>query len=81
MPSLEEHCKACHSLLGDDFDYVHKYLDEFSSKLEIYHRRVRHHKEGIEEVREKWGDRAAEADFAIAELRQLAAEKRNLAKD
>ena len=61
MPSYDEHCKASKSLLGEDFGYVHKFLDEFFLSMGPKHRKFRHHNQGIEQVREKWGDRAAEA--------------------
>lgn len=58
-----EHCMSCRRRFGEDFDYVHLWLDEFygTKEYKTRHRKVRHHKAGIEEVRKKWGDRAAEA--------------------
>jgi hypothetical protein len=61
MPSLEQHCEECIHFLGDEFSYVHIWLDEFAIILGPRHRLSRHHKEGIEEVRGIWGDRAASA--------------------
>ena len=48
---------------GDGFDQVHLWLDElfYDKKYGIHHRRVRHNKVGIEQVRRMWGDMAAEA--------------------
>ena len=64
MASRKVHCEDCVRELGEPFDYVHAWLDGtacVNGKLNVYHRRARHHKEGVEEVRKKWGDRAAEA--------------------
>lgn len=59
----EEHCLHCKELLGEEFGYVHSWLDEFfnSEKYRTKHRFLRHHRAGMEEVRRMWGDRAAEA--------------------
>ena len=60
-------------LLGDSFDLVHRWLDEFAGSKEygMRHRKKRHHLQGIEEVRRKWGDRAAIAarQHIISDLR------------
>jgi DNA-binding GntR family transcriptional regulator len=42
---------------------VHLWLDEMAGKAPwgMWHRRVRHHAAGIEEVRHRWGDKAAAA--------------------
>lgn len=61
MAHFQKHCRSCHDLLGDEFKYVHLWLDEFFALKGPAHRKIRHHKEGIEECRNKWGDRAAEA--------------------
>jgi DNA-binding GntR family transcriptional regulator len=60
---FNEHCMRCRKRFGEDFDYVHLWLDEFygSDQYKTKHRKLRHHKKGIEEVRQRWGDRAAEA--------------------
>lgn len=63
MSKIETHCKDCLEKLGETFEYVHKWLDEYfmSAKYKTHHRKLRHHKEGIEEVRKIWGDKAAKA--------------------
>lgn len=63
MPSFEYHCEECRKKLGEPFEYVHRWLDEFfgDPRYGTRHRHLRHHKKGIEEVRKKWGDRAAKA--------------------
>lgn len=63
MPSLEYHCLECLKELGEPFEYVHRWLDEFMGhpKYKTRHRCVRHHREGIDQVRKMWGDKAAKA--------------------
>lgn len=61
MAHFKEHCNDCRKQLGKDFSYVHLWLDEFFKTAGYMHRTMRHHKEGIEEVRAKWGDEAAKA--------------------
>lgn len=63
MASYKEHCADCQKQLGKDWSVVHRWLDEFFAKMGYHerHRDIRHHKKGIEEVRQKWGDQAAEA--------------------
>ena len=63
MPRFEEHCAHCLERLGAEFREVHLWLDEFCGKRPYgtRHRHLRHHLEGIEEVRRLWGDQAAKA--------------------
>lgn len=56
MPLVDEHCKDCRDALGEDFREIHEWLDEFFPSRGLRHRVVRH-----QEVRKKWGDRAAKA--------------------
>jgi hypothetical protein len=62
MAHFKVHCEDCVKELGKPYEEVHKWLDEF---VEAYggmsHRRARHHKKGVEEVRAMWGDEAAKA--------------------
>lgn len=60
---FEDHCKECAFILGEPFEYVHHWLDEFAGLKEfgMRHRKKRHHLKGIEDVRSKWGGRASEA--------------------
>ncbi|RYD63181.1 MAG: hypothetical protein EOP84_33870 [Verrucomicrobiaceae bacterium] len=62
MPSLEEHCRQTQKAFGATFEHIHLWLNEFSGKPPHWmkHRRFRHHAAGVEEVRQKWGDTAAE---------------------
>lgn len=63
MASFHEHCKDCIRELGRPFPEVHRWLDELFPVLgfSVKHREARHHMDGIEDVRRKWGDSAAEA--------------------
>lgn len=59
MASIDEHCRDCLNILGEEFREVNEWLDEFFPILGFKHRGQRHHKEGVEEARRRWGDRAA----------------------
>ncbi len=64
MSSRKEHCQDCIDKLGKPFEEVHKWLDEkscYNGKLNINHRRYRHHNEGVEQIRNMYGDDAAKA--------------------
>jgi hypothetical protein len=62
MASRKQHCKETLEKLGKDWNEVHAWLDGLacvSGQLNINHRRWRHHDEGVEEIREMYGDEAA----------------------
>jgi DNA-binding GntR family transcriptional regulator len=63
MASFEEHSQRCRELLGRGYPEVHQWLDEFFGQppYGTRHRHLRHHRQGIEEVRKLWGDEAAKA--------------------
>jgi len=68
MASRKQHCRECKEKFGKDFDHVHKWLDGLCCKwedevqyLDLNHRRHRHHEEGLEKLREMFGDEAYEA--------------------
>ena len=69
MSSRREHNRECMEKLGEDFDYVNAWLDgcaavtniEGVKCLDINHRIHRHHKEGVEYIRQEHGDKAAKA--------------------
>ena len=68
MASKAEHCAETLEKLGNEFEEVHKWIDaraivpkNGTIYLDKNHRVHRHHKEGVEEVRRKWGDKAADA--------------------
>lgn len=58
---IEAHCRRCRELLGTEWREVHVYLDEFAKQNILTHRMLRHHREGVEEVRRLFGDEAARA--------------------
>jgi hypothetical protein len=58
---FEEHCNQCEKELGQKFEKVHTFLDQFAKDYGWSHRRIFHHKYGIEIVRYFMGDLAAEA--------------------
>ena len=59
MAHINIHCEDCVKQLGESFRQVHEWLDEFAGQMGPKHRDERHHVNGVEEVREKWGDEAA----------------------
>ena len=64
MASRKAHCLETFGKLGKEWECVHAWLDGLAcvnGMLNIRHRRWRHHKDGVEEVRKIWGDEAAEA--------------------
>ncbi|OHD07310.1 MAG: hypothetical protein A2Y41_04790 [Spirochaetes bacterium GWB1_36_13] len=63
--NLNDHMIECLGKLGNPFKEVHIWLDEYfhDPKYKARHRKKRHHLAGIEEVRKKWGDEAAEAAY------------------
>jgi hypothetical protein len=58
MADLRVHCEGCLKELGEEFRFVHEWLDETFKYFGPKHRVLRHNLRGIEEVRKKWGDRA-----------------------
>ena len=61
MASLAQHNNDCLKFLGEPFENVNRWVDEYFTQYGPTHRRFRHHREGIEEVRTLFGDRAATA--------------------
>jgi hypothetical protein len=62
MPDHKQHCQDCDRQLGKPFPEVHAWLDAFyGPDRDVAHRALRHHLEGVEEVRKLWGDQAARA--------------------
>lgn len=61
--NYKEHCKQCEQVLGKQWGVVHRWLDEYArtSYPSKAHRAIRHHKEGVEEVKKMWGDEAVKA--------------------
>ena len=61
MASFEKHCRDCLEELGERFEYVHEWLDELQPEYGPMHRPFRHHTDGVEQVRARWGEKAARA--------------------
>ncbi len=66
MARQEVHEKDCMDRYGKPYTEVHKWLDEFAKLypvtiFEDQHRKFRHNRKGVEEVRKMWGDEAAGA--------------------
>lgn len=61
MASYEEHCEDCEKILGHQWCVVHRWLDEMYKydPGNLMHRAYRHHAEGINKVKEMWGEEAA----------------------
>jgi hypothetical protein len=64
--TFKEHCLECEKKLGEPFERVHLWLDEYAKHYhdpftKHWHWLHRHHFAGIEDVRHKWGDQAAQA--------------------
>ena len=65
MSDFENHCQECQEILGQRFEQVHIWLDELmyddsiKQKYKSRHRKFRHNRKGIEEVRKMRGDEAA----------------------
>jgi hypothetical protein len=62
MSSLEQHCQDSIAKLGQPFEDVHRWMDEYAGKegYGMRHRRKRHHLQGIREAASLFG-REAEA--------------------
>lgn len=66
MALFMEHVEDCELLLGDGWHKVHKWLDAYVKEYPIkkyneYHRRFRHHKQGVRKIRKMWGFEAEQA--------------------
>lgn len=67
----EVHCARTMDKLGEPFEQVHLWIDELAwvsgtgwsagVQFDPEHRQYRHHLEGIEQVRQRWGEKAAQA--------------------
>ena len=67
---FEKHCRRCADLLGAPFPEVNRWIDELAwvqgtgwegVRFDPGHRRYRHHMVGIEQAKQLWGERAAQA--------------------
>ena len=61
MASLDKHKEDSNRWLCNDFEEVHRWLDEYFATYGSKHRKFRHHLEGIELARELFGDQGAKA--------------------
>jgi hypothetical protein len=61
LAAFEQHVADSKKWLGEGYEPVHRWLDEFFKTLGPHHRNVRHHKEGVEQIRMMFGDMAASA--------------------
>lgn len=60
MAKRKTHNEDCERLLGKPFEHVHAWLDEYVKKYPIrihleYHRKFRHHAEGVKHIKKEWG--------------------------
>ncbi|MCG6537124.1 MAG: hypothetical protein L7F78_21050 [Syntrophales bacterium LBB04] len=74
MPSLETHCAESLRLFGEEFEDVHRWLDEFAGSQEygFRHRHKRHHLGGINRAAKLFGEKAALAarQHVISDLQE-----------
>lgn len=61
MATIKQHCHDCVMELGEGFENVHEWLDELQPVYGPMHRPFRHHSDAVEQIRRRWGDRAAMA--------------------
>jgi hypothetical protein len=62
---FKQHCEESLKLFGDEFECVHVWLDELAGKpgIGMKHRKFRHHKEGVRQVENIFGEAAAQTAF------------------
>ena len=74
MPSFEQHCQDSIAELGQPFEAVHLWLDEYAGKegYGMRHRRKRHHLQGTREAVSLFGQEAEAAArlHIVADLRE-----------
>ena len=72
--TFEQHCQQSKQYFGSPYEHVHTWLDEFalSEKYGMRHRKVRHHLKGIKQIKEMYGNEAAEVAkmHVIEDLRE-----------
>ena len=59
MSTLEAHKKDSIEKFGKPYEEVHIYIDQYHAKYGAKHRFMLHHDQGIEEIRQKFGNEAA----------------------
>ena len=62
MARLEDHCAESAEVVGESYNELHKWLDEFagSEGYGFKHRRKRHHERGIQQAIELFGEKAGD---------------------
>ena len=63
MSKFEDHCDDCMKKFGKSYSGVHHWLDALAKDYSgsLSHRDHRYHREGVEIIRQRWGDEAAHA--------------------
>src|SRR4051812_17726114 len=61
MAPLEQHIKDCEKYLGNGFEDVNRWIDQYFGTMGARHRVRLHHREGIDEAYEKFGATGADA--------------------
>ena len=61
MPTFNQHCSDCLKILGDRHEQVNLWLDDLQKVYGYEHRKFRHTLEGIEQIREMFGDEGVKA--------------------
>jgi hypothetical protein len=61
MAHHQVHCQDCQKELGEEFRWVHLWLDCLKPAMGHGHRKMRHNRETVEKLRELFGDRVARA--------------------
>jgi hypothetical protein len=57
MAPLAQHNEDCARFLGEPFENVNRWIDEYFAQYGPTHRRFRHHREGVEQAHELFGER------------------------
>lgn len=74
MPSFEVHCRESLLIFGEEFEEVHRWLDEYAGTPDYgyRHRHKRHHLAGIADVSRIFGEKAALAarQHVISDLKE-----------
>ena len=59
MASFAQHTQDCRRFLGADFAEVNRWIDQYFETYGPSHRKFLHHREGVEQAREIFGDSGA----------------------
>ena len=57
----EEHARSCEAAFGEGFREVHDFLDQYAHRFPRIHRKLYHHKKGVELIVAKFGPEARKA--------------------